>query len=211
MEIEIPKPLKKAIKNGYVISMIQFGSSLRKLNYKDIDLAVIVKKGFYKKFLEMVYGNKFSKFDISLIKEEEVQNSKKFRFGKHGAHFLFSLIEWKIIYGKNPFKKFTVSKSQIEKSILLSLFYYMEDARRVIFKSKLNKNIKKRWPKFVKLCLYLLDDNLEYPKVLDLDNDTIKKYYKININLDSKKAKELLTSYEIIWQKVLAKRRLIKT
>lgn len=179
MKIKLPPALNVAIKKGYVLSIIQFGSSLRNPEYQDIDLGVVIKKACYRNFLDTIYGEDFQSFDISLIKEGEIQGPKKFRFGKHGAHFLFSLISGKILYGKNIFKKFKVSTVQIKKSVFLSLFIYMEDIRRAIFSGRINKNIKRRWPKFLRLCLYLLNSKLKYPNVLGMTDDYYPQYYYV--------------------------------
>jgi len=217
MIIKLPRTLKKAIKKGLILSIIQFGSSLRTSKYQDVDLAVVVKKGFLENFLEIVYGEKFQGFDISLIKEEEIQGPEKFRFGGHGAHFLLSLIQGKTLYGKNPFLKFKNLKfqKQIRKSILSRLFDYIEDIRRAVFLGKINRNIRRRWPKFLRLSLYLLENNLKYPEVLSLNKNEVKKYlqkYNIDINITSKSLKnpkKLLISYETIWEKVLKREKLI--
>src|SRR3989339_338227 len=52
MKTKLPKAIKKALKEGYVMSIIQFGSSLRKSIYQDIDLAIVLKNGCYDDFLE---------------------------------------------------------------------------------------------------------------------------------------------------------------
>jgi len=203
-----------AIKNEWIISIIQFGSSLRKSNPNDIDLAIIIRNNCYEKFLESVYGEKFKGFDISLIKEEEVQGPKKFRFGSHGAHFLQSLINGKVLYGTNPFRKFKVADSQVRYSTLSRLYDYMEDVRRAVFEGEIKEPIKRHWPKFLRLSLYLLDYSLEYPWVLELDEKEVQIYLKkhridINprdINIHSK---DLLVAYEAIWSKVLQEYRLI--
>ncbi len=111
MKINFPKGLKKP-QRKLILSIIQFGSSLRKSKYQDVDLAIVLKKNPYKNFLEIVYGEKFQGFDIFLIKEE-VQGPAKFRFGGHGAHFVFSLIRGKALYDNdnNPFLKFKVRKT----------------------------------------------------------------------------------------------------
>lgn len=51
----MPKILNDLINYGYIISIIQFGSSVRKNNYKDIDIAVIVKQNCYDKFVKQIY------------------------------------------------------------------------------------------------------------------------------------------------------------
>ena len=213
MKINLPRGIKKAVKKGVVLSVIHFGSSLRKSQFQDIDLAVIIKRDSYEKFLETIYEEKFNGFDISLIKEEEIQGPEKFRFGGHGAHFLYSLIQGKTLYGKNPFLKFRNLKfeNQIKKSIISRLYDYIEDVRRAVFRGKINKNIRRRWPKFLRLSLYLLDNNLRYPEVLSLDKNEVKKYLrKHNIGIDMvsknlKNPKNLLISYETVWERVLKK------
>lgn len=217
MNVKIPKAIQKATKKGLVLSIIQFGSSLRKSKYQDIDLAVVLKRSCYKNFLEIVYGEKFQGFDISLIKEEEIQGPEKFRFGGHGAHFLVSLIQGKTLYGENLFLKFKDLKFErrIKKSVLSRLFDYIEDVRRAVFRDKINKNIKRRWLKFLRLSLYLLNNDLKYPEVLDLKKNEMRKYLKKhNIDIDKtwknlKNQKNLLISYEIVWKKVLKKEKLI--
>lgn len=209
MNVKLPLSLKNSIKKGLVSSVIQFGSSLRGPNYKDIDLGIILKKGCYEEFSDTVYRTNFQNFDISLIEEEEIQNTKKFRFGKHGLHFLFSLINGKTLFGKNPFKKLKVSESEIKKSIFLSLFIYIEDTRRAIFLNVIDIKIKKRWPKFLRLCLYLLNDELKYPNVLRMTDNRVKSYlkqYNFNIDLASKNfktSKNWLIAYDTIWNEVL--------
>ncbi len=213
MKIDLPQGIKKAIKKGFIISVIHFGSSLRRHQFQDIDLAVIIKRNSYKKFLETVYGEKFNGFDISLIKEEEIQGPEKFRFGGHGAHFLYSLIKGKTLYGKNPFLKFRNLKfeKQIKRSIISRLYDYIEDVRRAVFRGKINKNIRRRWAKFLRLSLYLLDNNLTYPEVLSLDKNKVNKCLrKHNIDIDTtsknlKNPQKLLISYETVWERVLKK------
>jgi len=61
-----------------------------------------------------------------------------------------------------------------------------------------------------------LDDNLKYPDVLNLDKNEVKQYlikHNININVSSKNfknPKNLLTSYEIVWERVSKKEALKK-
>jgi len=168
MIIKTPKILNDLINLDYIISIIQFGSSVRKNTYKDIDIAVIIKQSCYEKFIKQIYGKKFIGFDISIIKEKEIRKPKKFRFGNHGAHFAYSLKKGKTLYGINPFSKLLINKKQIQNSIITRLYDYMYDVRKTIFKSAIQKSIKERWPKFLRLSLYLLDSNLKYPEVLDI-------------------------------------------
>jgi hypothetical protein len=163
--------------------------------------------------LNTIYGTDFRGFDISFIKEEEIQGPERFRFGKHGAHFLFSLINGKTVYGKNPFKRFKVSISQIKDSIFLSLFIYIEDIRKAVSLGKINKNIRRRWPKFLRLCLYLLDNKLKYPDVLRINRNEIKQQLKrqklplILISRNCKNPKNLIIVYETIWERILKSKK----
>ncbi|MCD6500725.1 hypothetical protein J7K42_01760 [bacterium] len=214
LEIKLPKSLQTSIRDGYIISIIQFGSSLRRVNYHDIDLAIVVKSGCYEKFVRKIYGKNFNGFDISLIKEEEVQGAKKFRFGSHGAHFLYSLINGKVLYGINPFRKYRVTKRQIKDSIIPPLYNYIEDVRRAIFEGKIKKSIKQRWPKFLRLSLYLIDPDLKYFEALNLREHKLKIYlnkYQIKVNIQPKRPENLLIAYETIWEEVLKKYKLLSS
>lgn len=122
MILRIPKILNDLISSDYIISVIQFGSSIRKNNYKDIDIAVIVKQNCYKKFIKQIYGKKFIGLDISVIKEEEIKKPNKFKFGNHGAHFSYSLKNGKVLYGDNLFIKFLINEKQIKNSIITRLY-----------------------------------------------------------------------------------------
>lgn len=155
MTLKISKILNNLIETGCVISIIQFGSSIRKNKYKDIDLAVIVKQNYYSEFIKKIYGKSFTGFDISAIKEEEIKKPNKFKFGNHGAHFAYSLKNGKVLYGENFFSKFLINEKQIKNSILTRLYDYMYDVRKSVFKNKTQKSIKERWPKFLRLSLYL--------------------------------------------------------
>lgn len=203
----IPRALRSSIQKGYVISIIQFGSSLYRKDFRDIDLAVIIRYGCYEKFLKEVFGAHFKRFDISLIKEEEISGSGKFRFGGHGAHFLSSLANGRALYGNNPFKYFLVSPSQIRKSVLLRLYDYIEDVRRAVFKGNVQSSIKRRWPKFLKLSLYLLDADLQYFRALNLNEKELAFYLKkYRIGL---RGKNLLVKHEKVWELVLKKYHII--
>jgi len=212
LKIRLLNSLRTAIRDGYIISIIQFGSSLRRINHYDIDLAIVVRSDCYEKFVRKIYGEKFDGFDISLIREEEVQGPKKFRFGGHGAHFLQALIEGKTLYGINPFRKFKIKDSQIKNSVILRLYDYIEDVRRAVFEGKIKKSIKRRWPKFLRLSLYLIDSGLKYSGALDLSEQEMKIYLKkhrIDIDTQPKRPKNLLITYETIWSRVLKKYKLV--
>lgn len=122
MTLKISKIINNLIETGCVISIIQFGSSIRKNKYKDIDLAVIVKQNYYSEFIKKIYGKSFTGFDISAIKEEEIKKPNKFKFGNHGARFAYSLKNGKVLYGENFFSKFLINEKQIKNSVFTRLY-----------------------------------------------------------------------------------------
>lgn len=207
MTLKISKIINNLIETGCVISIIQFGSSIRKNKYKDIDLAVIVKQNYYSEFIKKIYGKSFTGFDISAIREEEIKKHNKFKFGNHGAHFAYSLKNGKVLYGDNLFSKFLINDKQIRNSILTRLYDYMYDVRKSVFKNEIQKSIKERWPKFLRLSLYLLDSNLKYPEILDLTENELSPYLKEHkLSLPKN---NLILAHEIIWEKVLIKNKII--
>jgi len=206
--IKLPKPLIKAVRRGYIVAIIHFGSSLYCSVYHDIDLAVVVKRSYYKKLLKEIRGKIQANFDIALIRQEEITGAEEFRWGGHGAHFLKSLIEGEAVYGLNPFLKFSVSDSQLKASILSRLYDYMEDVRRAALQRNIKSSIKKRWPKFIRLSLYLLEDGFTYPGILNLSESELAPYFKKH-KIDTNKV-NLLLEYEAIWKKVLNTYRLVQ-
>ena len=198
--------LKEIIATNCVLSIIQFGSSIRHKTDSDIDLAIILKKGVFNNFFGKFSNRSLKEFDISAIKAEEIENLKKFKFGNHGLHFAESLRIGKVLYGTNPFLKIRPNRTEIEQSITNRLYDYIYDVRKAIFSKRINSNISKRWPKFLRLCLYLLNSNLKYPDVLDLNTKKINKILKQNkISLP----KNLLLAHEVLWEKVLKKEKII--
>lgn len=73
MTLNLPKTITDLIETGYIISIIQFGLSVRKKKYKDIDLAVIIRQNYYLEFIKKIYRKSFTSFDISATKEEEIK------------------------------------------------------------------------------------------------------------------------------------------
>ena len=197
-----------SIHKNHIAAIIQFGSSLRRESHRDLDVAVVVRRGLYEKFLQEPRRRRLGQLDISVIREEEVLSSRKFRFGGHGAHFLYSLIHGRTLYGTNPFKRFKVIESQIRRSVLLRLYDYIEDVRRAVVQGNIRRSIRKRWQKFLRLSLFLLDSKLHYFEALDLSDNAVYvllKRKKIILN-----EKNLLLDYEILWQRVLRRYKFIK-
>ena len=117
----LPDSLKSAIARNLIVGVIQFGSSLYNKNSDDIDLAVILKRNSYNKFLGHVNPDDFIGFDISLIKEEEIGDFKKFRFGSHGPHLGIPIKSGKVIFGCNPFIDFNIKDLILRESISIPI------------------------------------------------------------------------------------------
>lgn len=83
----------------------------------------------------------------------------------------------------------------------------MYDVRKTIFKGEIQKSIKERWSKFLRLSLYLLDSNLKYPQVLDMTKNDLIPYLKKHKLVLPKN--NLILAHEIIWEKVLIKNKII--
>ena len=73
-----------------ILSIVQFGSSVHTLNPGDIDLCLVTRRGV---FFEFFAGEPFARVpknvDISLVREEELENTDSFRFGSHGYTSFF--------------------------------------------------------------------------------------------------------------------------
>jgi len=101
----------------------------------------------------------------------------------------------------------SISKKAIDDSIMTRLYDYIYDVRKAVTNGKISKDIKKRWPKFIRLSLYLIDPQLKYPNVLQISDKELNKYLnKHHIKLKNKK---LLLNYETVWEKVLSKKNVI--
>lgn len=204
--MRVPRVIENCVKNGYIIGIIQFGSSTRRTSYKDIDLAIIVRKGHYFQLFHEIAGKKIKGFDISLIKEEEIRSPQTFRFGGHGLHFAESMKQGIVLFGINPFIRVKIKESLIQKSVIERLYDYIYDVRKAVFKAQISKDILRRWPKFLRLSLYLLSGKLRYPEVVDINQKKINYYLKqLKITLP----KNILLAYEVLWEKILNKYKLL--
>lgn len=203
-KVKLPKSLIKCWNNGWILGVVQFGSSLYLKESQDIDIAIIIRVGCYEKLVKRINNNEFKGFDVSLIKEEELADWKKFRFGSHGIHLIPPLKSGLTLLGANPFLKApNFKKSLIKKSIIIRLADYIYIVRKSVFNSKLKNQVKSRWDKFARLAIFLLDDEIKFPDVLKLRNNEIAfllRKNKLNSDIDSK---NLVVSYEKLWQKII--------
>jgi len=86
----------------------------------------------------------------------------------------------------------------------------MYDVRKAVMQGTISKNIRKRWPKFIRLSLYLIDPRLKYPDVLHISDKKLSQYLRKNqIDLAKGKNGKLLINYERVWEKVLLKNNII--
>lgn len=197
---KLPISLRNGINKEYIIGIIKFGSSVGGKKYNDIDLAVIIKKNCYFKFLKLINPEDFKNFDISLIREEEIKNLNKFRFGSHGQHLIPVFQKGDLLFGKNPFLNFVVDDELIRHSILMRLYDYVYDVRKSFFKKEIMENIERRWHKFVRLSLYLISEELNFLDVLKISESEVGLLLrKYNITIDNE---NILIAYEKVWEKV---------
>lgn len=205
MSFELPKSLREASKKGMLIGVIQFGSSLyAEKEAGDIDLVVVVKYAFLKKFLGLIENDEYFGFDISLVLERELGDLNRFRFGSHGIHLLKVFSQGKLLLGTNPFLGAPeFPKKEIRESILERLYDYLYLLRKSYFDQLAYRQVQKRWQKFVRLALFLLDDTLEFPKVLQMSVSEVRsRYFCLDIDVYNGKIQE---NFEIIWQKIIEK------
>lgn len=204
-KIILPFFIKKAFQDGLVIGVIKFGSSLSKRNAKDVDVAIVVKKGCFPEFVERIGVAQLKRFDVSLIREEELLPWKYFRFGGHGEHLIIPFKQGRILLGKNPFLEAPkIASHRLKRSIFFRLSEYLYEVRKSYFKKDLDKKIEKRYSKFVRLALFVLFNDLAYPDVLKMKEKQLSLYIKKkNLDLNLINMEE---SYEKLWAEMLKKR-----
>lgn len=191
-----------------ILTIVQFGSSLYLESPGDVDLCIVTKKG---SFFNLLAGKLFtqmpSNIDVSLLREEELGSSDSFRFGSHGVHLLVSLREGRAIYGKNIFLTLPVpSEVKVKVSIMDRLYDYLYEVRKLETTKDQNDSITfKRWPKFQRLALFLLDTKGEmaFPAVLSISNSAVEKHLR-KYGLQYKN-EFTPVSFEHIWEMILAK------
>lgn len=202
-----PKTFLSQKSLGKILSIVQFGSSIHASNPGDIDLCIVIKKGA---FFEFLAGEPFAlvpkNIDISLIREEEIKDTSSFRFGSHGVHLLRSLQDGVAVYGENIFLKMPVPTTALVKaSILDRLHDYLYEVRKLeTSRKKVKYDLKKRWPKFQRLALFLLDtrDEITFPGVLRVKDSVVEEQFK---KYGLRYQHEFTTiGFEHIWETILA-------
>lgn len=190
-----------------ILSIVQFGSSIYTSNPGDIDLCIVTKNG---DFFEFLAGEPFAlvpkNIDISLVREEEIEDASSFRFGSHGVHLLCSLQDGVALYGENVFLKMPAPTTTLVKtSILDRLYDYLYEVRKLeTSRKEVEYNLKKRWPKFQRLTLFLLDTRGEitFPAVLITKDSVVEEQFK---KYGLQYQREFTTvGFENIWETILA-------
>jgi hypothetical protein len=203
INFKLPRILAKAYDVKIILSVILFGSSLHNSSTSnDVDIAVITRRGRFDDFVKLLSkDDSLKNYDVSLIKREEIDYTKKFKFGGHGEYLVESLRDGEILIGKNFFTKFPPTKI---KNIKTSIVDRMREYIYVLRKSYFDKNAENkfflRYNKMMKLSAFLLIDNYIYPQILnkdiiDIEKDLIKHGFIITEN----KKKNI----EDLWTKII--------
>lgn len=190
-----------------ISSVLRFGSSLYKDVPGDIDLCIVTKKDhFFLLIGKDPFKDKGVEIDITLVREEEISASKDFKFGSHGVHLIPAFKKAEILYGDNPFLKIPdPSVLEIKDSILDRLFDYHYEVRKLITSALTSRNIEifeKRWGKFLRLALWLLDtkESCGFPAILQLSDELVyEKYTQLGIPTQQKFTSE---GFEYIWEQL---------
>lgn len=202
-----PKTFLSQKSLGEILSIVQFGSSIHTPNPGDIDLCIVTKSGA---FFEFLAGKPFAlvpeNIDISLVREEEVGSTSSFRFGSHGIHLLRPLQDGVVLYGENFFLKMPIpTTAQVKASILDRLYDYLYEVRKLeTSRKEVEYGLKKRWPKFQRLALFLLDTRGEitFPEVLIIQDSVVEERFK---KYGLQYQREFTTiGFEHIWETILA-------
>lgn len=202
-----PRTLLSEEALGKILSIVQFGSSIHVSSPGDIDLCVVTKNGSFFDFLAMEPFVHIPKnIDISLMREEELKNTESFRFGGHGVHLLCSLQDGVALYGENIFLKMPVPTTALVKaSILDRLYDYLYEVRKLeTSRKEFEQSLHKRWPKFQRLALFLLDSKSEmtFPAALRAPDSMVEERFK---EFGLQYQHEFTTvGFEHIWETILA-------
>lgn len=189
-----------------ILSIVQFGSSVHTSNPRDIDLCIVTKNGAFFDFLSQgPFALVPKNIDISLVREEEIRDTNSFRFGSHGVHLLRSLQNGVALYGENIFLKMPVPTTELVKaSILDRLYDYLYEVRKLETSCEgVEYGLKKRWPKFQRLALFLLDarGGITFPEVLIVQDSVVEEQFK-KYGLQYQR-EFTAVGFEHIWEKIL--------
>ena len=193
--------LSRSHKKGLIVGVIRFGSSLYSSNPGDIDLAIITTKGKLDEFVNLLVDDKsLTGYDISLIKEEEINSSKKFYFGGHGQHLVESIRNGITLIGDNPFKNYpSIDIQDIKLSVFERMKEYIYILRKSYFDENAEKKFHQRYNKMLKLSLFLLGENYAFPEILSVD---IKDIQNSLIKIGYMPMEDKKKYIEYMWAKI---------
>lgn len=201
-QLKLPDILYLAYTQNLIKCVILFGSYINNPNPKDIDLAIVTTHNNFYNFINMIqYNKQLRKYDISLIKEEEINHHKNFYFGGHGIYLVESLRNGITLIGNNQFIDYPkIYPNEIRKSIFERMKEYIYVLRKSYFNKTAEKKFYSRYEKMLKLSVFLLTNNYTFPEVLNITKKDIKiSLQKNGFILERGNKKE---NIENIWIKI---------
>ncbi len=176
LHVAVPDILLLAHRQGSILSVVLFGSSLYSYDPKDVDLAVVTAPGRFDEFVNLLIGDdSLLKYDISLIKSEEIDYNKRFYFGGHGQYLVESFRKGRVLVGKNLFENYHLTTvKDIKSSIFDRMKEYIYILRKGYFDKIAENKFYSRYNKMLKLSAFLLTDEYVFPEVLSSDIETVR-------------------------------------
>lgn len=195
---DLPTKIKEACISNIVTGVIQFGSSTIKNDAKDIDLAIIIKKWEFDNFVKQYTSIDNKLYDISLIKEEEI--NQNFSFWNHWVHLIPAFKKWKVLFWENKFLNLNdPDRKELLISIKTRLADYLYQLRKQYFETNQKSLPSWRYSKFLRFSTLFFDDSIWYSDVLNMTNedaeDILKNYWIILTN-------DLNSNIEILWEQI---------
>lgn len=195
---DLPTKIKEACISNIVTGVIQFGSSTIKNDAKDIDLAIIIKKWEFDNFVKQYTNIDNKLYDISLIKEEEI--NQNFSFWNHWVHLIPAFKKWKVLFWENKFLNLNdPDRKELLISIKTRLADYLYQLRKQYFETNQKSLPSWRYSKFLRFSTLFFDDSIWYSDVLNMTNedaeDILKNYWIILTN-------DLNSNIEILWEQI---------
>lgn len=202
----LPDKINILYSEGFLVGVIQFGSSVFKEHPGDIDLALVLKPEKLNEFITRVnqLGHLDDVYDISLILSEETSNKNNFNFGGHGSYLIESFRKGKTLIGKNPFLGFPlVPIEKIKNDIVERMREYMYIVRKSYFTDKVAQKLESRYEKSLKLFYYLLVGKDNFPEVLMLPLDECLQVLKEKSFLSDNRSQDKREIMESLWKETM--------
>mgnify|MGYP001717050293 FL=1 len=137
-------------------------------------------------------------YDISLIKEEEI--NQNFSFWNHWVHLIPAFKKWKVLFWENKFLNLNdPDRKELLISIKTRLADYLYQLRKQYFETNQKSLPSWRYSKFLRFSTLFFDDSIWYSDVLNMTNedaeDILKNYWIILTN-------DLNSNIEILWEQI---------